>query len=65
MQQRTGLKNANKPELMIKGKSLVQSSSFMNDAAKLWNEAPSNIKDCRTQMTAKKYIKIYIKTLPI
>ena len=46
---------------MIKGKSLVQSTSFMNDAAKLWNEAPSNIKESKTQMRAKKYIKMYKK----
>ena len=41
---RMGLKSSNKPELSIKGKSCIQSKTFINDAAKIWNNAPSDIK---------------------
>ena len=63
--KRTGLKNSNKPELLINGKTHVQSMTFINDAGKIWNEAPSNIKDSKSLITAKKFIKLFVKTLPI
>ena len=63
--QRPGLKSFNKPDLLVNGKSCSQSDAFINDAAKLWNDAPSVIKSCMTLHQAKKQIKIYIKTLPI
>ena len=62
---RTGLKDKNKPDLVITGKTHLQSMSFINDAAKIWNEAPLNIKESKTLITAKKYIKLFVKTLPI
>ena len=37
----------------------------MNDAAKVWNDAPRNIKERKTQISAKKFIKQYIRTPPI
>ena len=54
VQKRTGLKISNKPELVIKGTSHTQSLTFMNDAAKFWNDAPRNIIECKTQISAKK-----------
>ena len=62
---RMGLKSSNKPELSIKGKSCIQSQTFINDAAKIWNNAPSDIKECKSIYAAKKQIKIYIQSLPI
>ena len=52
--KRTGLKISNKSELLINGKTHVQSMTFINDAAKIWNEAPSNIEDSKSLITAQK-----------
>ena len=65
VQKRTGLKNSNKPDLVITGKSNIQSLTFINDAGLLWNRAPTNIKDCKTLISAKKLIKQYVLSLPI
>ena len=39
---RDGLKDSNKPDLIISGSSHIQSCTFMNDAAPVWNSS-SNI----------------------
>ena len=49
----------------VKGKTCIQSQTFINDAAKIWNNAPSDIKECKSIYAAKKQIKIYIQSLPI
>ena len=49
----------------IKGTSFTQSNTFINDAARVWNNAPQAIKDCKSIDTAKKAIRQYIVTLPI
>ena len=59
--KREGLKSTNKPDLMIYGSSQVQSQSFINDAARVWNSAPKEIKECKTLFSAKKLIPIYIQ----
>ena len=64
-QKREGLKTSNKPEIVIKGKSNIQSQTFVNDAAKLWNHAPSALKTCKTLGSAKKQIKLFIQSLPL
>ena len=51
---REGLKSSNKPDLVIKGKSFLQSLTFINDAANVWNGAPSAIKDCTSLSSVKK-----------
>ena len=43
----------------------VSKSSFIYDAAKLWNQAPHSIKECKTLRSAKSAIKSYCKSLPI
>ena len=43
----------------------ILSSTFMNDAAKLWNIAPESIKNCVTVSSVKKQIKLFTATLPI
>ena len=63
--KRPGLKSVNKPDLVIKGTSFTQSNTFINDAARVWNNAPQAIKDCKSIGTAKKAIRQYIVTLPI
>ena len=65
VQKRSGLKSLNKPDLIISGLSNIQSHSFINDAARVWNEAPRQIKDSMTLSSAKKHIKSYVQTLPI
>ena len=62
---RAGLKSSNKLELMIKGTSCLQSQTFYNDAAKVWNGVPNDIKECKTLSAAKKRIRSNIQTLPI
>ena len=62
---REGLKSDNKPELVINGRTLVQSLTFINDAANVWNKAPHVINECKSLSSVKKQIKTFIKTLPI
>ena len=52
--QKNRFKNIKKTEIVIKGTSHTQSLTFMNDAAKFWNDAPRNIIECKTQISAKK-----------
>ena len=63
--KRSGLKCTNKPELVISGTSLIQSNTFINDVARVWNAAPNEIKMCKSIGSAKRFIKEYIITLPI
>ena len=42
--KRPGLKDSNKPDLVITGYSIIQSQTFFNDAARVWNSAPDDIK---------------------
>ena len=63
--KRTGLKCTNKSELVINGKSYLQSQTFYNDAAKIWNEAPAEIKMCKPLATARKGIRKFVVSLPI
>ena len=62
---KSGLKSSNKPDLIIKGKSKTQEQTFYNDAARVWNAAPNNIRDCKTIVAVKKHIKTFVKTLPV
>ena len=43
----------------------IITSTFVNDAAKLWNIAPDSIKQSESIHSAKKNIKIYTTSLPI
>ena len=46
-------------------KSTKTQAGFNNDAKKLWNKAPQDIKDCSSLQMAKKAIKTFVKQLPI
>ena len=63
--KKEGLKSSNKPDLVITGRSSIQDASFINDTARVWNNAPEALKSCKSLHTVKKQIKIYTKTLPI
>ena len=39
--------------------------TFINDAAKIWNRAPAEIKDSTSLYAAKNNIKKFVRTLPI
>ena len=65
VQKRSGLKTSNKPELITNGNSRIQENTFYNDAAQLWNAAPKSIKNCKTAFSAKKQIKLFVKSLPL
>ena len=39
--------------IMIEGTSCLQSQSFYNDAAKVWNGVPNDIKECNTLSAVK------------
>ena len=52
-------------DLVIKGKTELRQSSFINDAAKIWNNAPISVKQCKTLFGAKREIKKFVLTLPI
>ena len=45
--------------------SALSAKSFKNDAIRLWNLAPENIKKCVSLTTARTAIKLFSKTLPI
>ena len=44
-------------------RSKAASESFSRDCAKLWNNAPANIKNAKTLSLAKKEIKLYCRSL--
>ena len=47
------------------GKTEIVHSTFLSDASKVWNNCPTEIKDCDTLWKAKKTIKSFVETLPI
>ena len=62
-ERRTRAADANLLNEAYGGKILT--STFVNDAAKLWNNAPESIKLSKTVYSAKKNIKSYTASLPI
>ena len=63
--KKEGLKSANKPDLVSTGRTAIQDSTFINDAARVWNFAPLAIKQCKNLYSVKKQIKIFTRSLPI
>ena len=47
------------------GHSCIMHSTFINDATKAWNNAPHSLKTTESQISAKRLIKEFGKTLPI
>ena len=46
-------------------RTTLAQNTFNNDAKKLWNKAPEDIKNAKSLSSAKKAIKKYVTTLPI
>ena len=45
--------------------SRFTTTTFSNDAAKLWNLTPMSLRECKTIFAVKKQIKLFVSTLPI
>ena len=56
---------SNRGDLMIEASTLKSQATFLNDAFKIWNEAPTIIKTSKSLSIAKKEIRKYVTTLPI
>ena len=52
-------------DIVLQGRSELCNSSFMFDASKIWNNAPSSIKERNTIYKAKKEIKKFVSFLPL
>ena len=51
--------------LLQSGLSNIASNTFIEDAKKIWNISPENIKSANTLATAKKEMKQFCKSIPI
>ena len=51
--------------LLEQGFSQISSKTFKNDAIRVWNKCPRNIKECVSIYSAKKFIKEFVSTLPV
>ena len=58
-------RSSNSMQLSEPGLSNVLCSTFISDAARLWNLAPDAIKNSPSVFQAKKNIRSYVSTLPI
>ena len=47
------------------GRTYKTQKTCINDATKIWNQSPLEIKNCASLYSAKRAIKVYAKTLPI
>ena len=45
--------------------SNLSQATFLNDAFKIWNKAPRQLKTCKLLFSVKKEIRNYVKTLPL
>ena len=51
---------ASRGDLLVKGKTELRQSTFINDASKIWNNAPLTIKQSKTISSAKIEIKKFV-----
>ena len=51
--------------LIESGKSDITQNACVNDATRLWNQAPKTVTEANSIVEAKKQIKLCVKTLPI
>ena len=56
---------SNRGDLIIEASTLKSQATFLNDAFKIWNEAPTIVKTSESLPIAKKEIRKYVTTLPI
>ena len=58
-------RSVSRGDLVTNGHSQTNQSTFRNDAAKIWNLAPMDIKISTTINMAKSNIKKFVKLLPL
>ena len=56
---------ADENHLHVENGCSILNSTFMTDAARIWNQALENIKNCTTLYLVKENIKAYVPNLPI
>ena len=59
------MRSAFNGNLVENGRSKKAKKTFINDSARVWNNAPRQIKSCISLSSVKKEIKTFVKTLPI
>ena len=52
-------------DIEVESHSTITHETFINDASRAWNKAPNSIKSSKPVYSAKKNIKIFVKSLPI
>ena len=52
-------------DFVVRGKTTQMTKSFIGSATRLWYIVPNDVKNAKTLITAKQYIQIFCKTLPI
>ena len=52
-------------DLILEASTQKSQGTFLNDAFKIWNEAPISIKNSKSLAIAKKEIKKFVTTLPV
>ena len=64
-QSKQTTRNVSKGTLANRGSSTINKNSFVEDAIRVWNEAPDSIKTAKSLYSAKIEIKKFCKALPI
>ena len=59
------LRSTDSKNLKIIGKTKLMESTFVSDAARIWNMTPACIKECKSLYTVKKEINNFVKSLPL
>ena len=59
------MRSSNNLTLKESKHSSYTSTSFIHDAAKLWNLTPVSLRECKSIYSAKKLIRAFVLTLPI
>ena len=55
----------NRREMREGGRTIQAENSFVRDTGRMWNKAPSEIREASLKGNAKRLIRIYCKGLPI
>ena len=58
-------RSTNKLTIIESLQTCQSSTSFLNDAARIWNKAPEALKECTSIYSAKKQIKSFASSIPI
>ena len=64
-ESRTTIKAGSSGKLLELGRSVIAQRTCINDAIKLWNQAPKEVTQCNSLYQIKIQSKLYAKTLPV